>query len=204
MAKKTKAVKKVNSSDVKEFNLIDEKIIDDSGVGTEPTPELIKTKRLTHFDIFDYMFTDIEKFQNLTDYVFEQNFFMLNRTISIKYPRQAQFFNKLGINAAAATKFWQYFLNAKEGYGRKPQFLFTKGAKKSSDEQAKTRSDKFDKKLIEEYCRHYHLSLKDFKDMLQFFNEETVEDVLRFEKIHSKSEQAKMFKSGKSTADIED
>ena len=30
MAKKTKAVKKVNSSDVKEFNLIDEKIIDDS------------------------------------------------------------------------------------------------------------------------------------------------------------------------------
>ena len=29
MAKKTKAVKKVNSSDVKEFNLIDEKIIDE-------------------------------------------------------------------------------------------------------------------------------------------------------------------------------
>ena len=56
MAKKTKAVKKVNSSDVKEFNLIDEKIIDDSGVGNEPTPEPVKTKRLSHFDIFDYIF----------------------------------------------------------------------------------------------------------------------------------------------------
>lgn len=191
MARKTKATKKVSSKDVKEFDLVNGVIVDDKAEGEKPSSEPIKSKRITHFDIINYMFTDIKAFNNLTKYVLEQNFFMLNRTFSIKYPLQAQFFNKLNVNMASVVRFWQKFLVSKEGFGRKPFFVFTKGAKKSSESKAK--ADSFNKDLICEYCKRYHLSLRDFNDMLYFFNEQTVESVKKFEQFHSPSEQAKMF-----------
>jgi hypothetical protein len=78
-----------------------------------------------------------------------------------------------------------------EGTRGVPRFLYTKKA----EESKKIGIDAFDDELIRDYMKRYELSKADFKDMLQFFNEETIAHVERFFKINSKAEQKKMFKS---------
>lgn len=215
MAKKQNAgTKKTSKKESKEyaelyenarnFDLVEDKEII-SGVADEAAPETVKrTSRLTHFDVIKMMFTNQQEFNNLTNSTLQSVSFMVNRTFSIKYPLQAQFFNVLNINGADMVRYWQKFITAKEGYGTCPSFIYTGGASKQKASKAKTKAEQLDKETINEYCKFYHLSLKDFNDMLYFYNDETVEDIEKFEKKRSKSEQAKMFKSGRSTANLDD
>lgn len=153
---------------------------------------LFKIKKLGPFDIINMMFTNKAAFDRLSDSILKQNFFMINRTFSIKYPQQAAMFNSLTINQAEVIRFWQFFLTApsKEGYGRVPKFVYTKKAKMEDP-------DNLDPAVVTDYCKRYHLSKKDFKDMLHFFHDETIEDINNFIKLTDKKEMAKMFTTEK-------
>lgn len=154
--------------------------------------EEMKVKKLGPFDIINYMFTNKPIFDRMSDTLLKQHFFMINRTFAIKYPLQAAMFNKMGINEAEVIRFWQYFLTApsKEGYGRVPQFVYTKRPKIVDP-------DNLDEETVVNYCKRYNLSKKDFKDMLYFYHDFTVKDVKEFEKRTDKKELAKMFSSEK-------
>ena len=194
--KATKKSSKINTAEIKEFDLIADKIIE-PGADNPDLDESAsdpKIKKVTHFDIIKYIFTDIDSFNQLTDYTLKQNFFMLNRTFSIKYPQQAAAFNHMNINMAEAVRIWAKFLRAKEGTGRVPSFVYTKGAKRSAEEsQAQEEGLVISKQLMEEYCKFYKLSLRDYKDMLELRRQQTIDDVIAFEKKHS--EKSYSFKS---------
>lgn len=195
-SKKNKSIK-----NFKQLNLVDNIEIDSSAKSEEDefAEELMKKpKKLWHMDIIKSMFIDINSFNDITNYTLKQNFFMLNRTFSIQYPEQAERFNKIGINMAEAIKCWCKFLHRKEGYGTIPQFVFEKGVKKAKEEANKKNNNNEEtitQPQIEEYCKHYKLSLKDFKDMMTFFKEDTIADVKRFQKSNSSKEFA--FKTDK-------
>lgn len=172
--------------------LTGKEIIEEPKESSKKKDDSFKIKKLSPFDIINLMFTNKPAFDRLSDNILKQHFFMINRTFSIKYPLQAAMFNTLDINQAEVIKFWQYFLTAqsKEGYGRVPKFVYTKKAKMEDP-------DNLDPDTVREYCKRYHLSNKDFKDMLQFFHDETIEDVRAFEKLTDKKEMAKMFTTEK-------
>ena len=156
----------------------------------EDTEKLKTPKPIGLYDIINMMFTNFENFNKLSDTVLDKNFFLINRVFSIKYPLQAVMFNKLGINTAAVIRSWAMFISSKEGYGRVPYFVYTKGAKKSSVSDTKVQ-EKIDKGLIYEYCKRYHITLKDFNVLLSIFHNELITDVKRYEKLISLKEQEK-------------
>lgn len=155
---------------------------------TDTEKEKVTTKTISPFDIIDMMFKDYESFNDLPKNVLEKNFFIINRTFAIKYPQQAAVFNKLNINTAATIKFWAMFLVNKEGYGKLPYFVFTKGNKKTTVSKNK---DNIDKDLIKQYCIRFHITLKDYETLKSMFNEELINDVKRYEKLISIKEQEK-------------
>lgn len=147
-------------------------------------------KALSPFDIITLMFTNINEFNTLTDTILDKNFFIINRVFSIKYPLQATVFNKLGINTAQVIKAWANFIVSKEGYGRVPYFVYTKGAKKSKETTIK-KTDNISTDSILEYCKRYHISLKDYNNLKLIYDTTFIDDVKRYEKLISLKEQEK-------------
>lgn len=174
----------LTGKEIKEDNLSGNKKKDESA--------LYKIKKIGPFDIINMMFTNKPMFDRLSDSILKQNFFMINRTFSIKYPLQAAMFNSLTINQAEVIRFWQVFLTApsNEGYGRVPKFVYTKKAKMEDP-------DNLDPDTVRDYCKRYHLNKKDFSDMLHFYHDETIHDLNEFAKLTDKKELAKMFTSEK-------
>lgn len=156
---------------------------------TEEVEKVKTPKAIGPYDIINMMFTSINEFNNLTDTILDKNFFMINRVFSIKYPLQAAIFNKTTINTAAVIKSWATFITGKEGYGRVPYFVYTKGAKKSSENT--NTDEKIDKDLIKEYCKRYKINLKDFNQLKILFHDVLIADVKRYEKLISLKEQEK-------------
>ena len=150
-------------------------------------------KSIGPYDIINMMFTKPDKFSKLTDVILEKNFFIINRAFSIKYPLQASVFNKLSINKAAVIRYWAMFLCNKEGFGKVPYFIYTKGSKKSNEIKIK-KTNNIDKELIKQYCKRYHITLKDYNTLLNFYNDELISDINRYSKLISLSEQEKKIK----------
>lgn len=157
---------------------------------TNTTVDAEKPKAIGPYDIITMMFTNFEEFNKLTDTILDKNFFLINRVFSIKYPLQAAMFNKTNINTAQVIKSWALFISNKEGYGKVPYFVYTKGVKKSSETTNKTK-DKLDKSLICEYCKRYNITLKDFNALFSLFYDELIIDIKRYEKLISLKEQEK-------------
>ena len=108
-----------------------------------------------------------------------RNSFMLNRTLSINFPLQANALNLTKINSCDIVKSWNEFIQ--EQY-RCPSFIYTKGAKKSQVE--KSEKNKMPKKEdIVEYCLTYNISYKSVMDAFKFFKDEMIEEINEFKKI---------------------
>lgn len=143
------------------------------------------------FDIINLIFTNYNEFNKLSDIILEKNFFIINRVFSIKYPQQAHIFNKLNINKAKVIKYWAYFITSKEGYGKVPYFIYTKGAKKQNEINKNKTNFNVDKNIICEYCKRYHINLKDFNNLKSLYQDELLEDIKKYEKLISLKEQEK-------------
>lgn len=145
-------------------------------------------KKISPFDIINMMFTRKEEFNQLSDLTLANNYFMINRVFSIKYPIQGQLFNNLDINKAEVIKCWQKFLTTYENPNRVPYFVYTKGSKRSSEEQSTTINIK--KQDILDYAKKYNLSIKDVEDIILFNREgflNQVEEMKKFQEFIDKS-----------------
>lgn len=143
------------------------------------------------FDIINLIFTNYNEFNKLSNIILDKNFFIINRVFSIKYPAQAQIFNKLNINKAQVIRYWAYFITSKEGYGKVPYFVYTKGAKKQNESNKTKNLFNIDKTTIYEYCKRYHINLKDFNNLKSLYQNELLDDIKNYEKLYSLKEQEK-------------
>lgn len=151
--------------------------------------EEFKVKKISPFDIINYMFTNDAEFDKLSDMILDQNFFIINRTFSIKYPLQAQVFNLLGISAADVIKSWKVFLNAKEKSGKAPYWCYTKGTKRAQEQ--KDTSVEVKSSDIKNIAEYYGMSIQDIRVMADLFPEETLKESDRINKLYSVREQEK-------------
>ena len=136
-------------------------------------------KNLTLWDLFKIIFTDKERLSKVSDITLKRNYFMVNRTFAIKFPLQAAYFSLTGINEAEVVREWQNFIIQKNMFGRVPQWVYTKGSKKSSEK--KESKKEFPNSLLIEYSLHYSIGMKDIKDALEFYHDDMVKELKRFE-----------------------
>lgn len=134
-----------------------------------------KPKSISPFDIINMMFTRPKDFSALSNYELDKNFFMINRVLSIKYPLQGQWFNNLYINKPEVIKCWKAFMDKYEHTNRVPGFVYTKGAKKTTEDNIEEITIKKQDKI--DYAQKYHLSLKDVDDIIKFKPKEFEEQI---------------------------
>lgn len=155
----------------------------------ETTKEEFKVKKISPFDIINFIFTNDEEFSKLSDMILDQNFFIINRVFSIKYPLQAQAFNTSGISTANVIKCWKNFLNMKEGKGRVPYWCYTKGTKRAQEQ--KDSKSEIKSSDIKTYAEFYNISLRDTKVYADICPELFLGDVEKINLRNSAREQEK-------------
>lgn len=132
------------------------------------------------FNIIGALFNDRAYIWSLPNQAVKSNWFMINRRIAAKYPMQAQVMNNSKINPVDGVRFWSDYLSAASG-GRIPNWVYLKGVKKS---QAKSDAKrKVSAAQIRRFASGRNISVKDVEKSLLFFPEETVAEILEYDKI---------------------
>lgn len=188
MAKKTKASAKKNSGEIEQFDLFNNTVVKEE---PENKDDDFSVEKLSPFTIINMMFNDVAGFYAISRDELAKHFFMINRAMAVKYPLQAQFFNVNGINQADVVHLWQKFIRSAEPGKRTPAFVRDVGMKKVKSIES------IDQSVVTDYCKFYSLSKKDFRDMLHFFYDATVDDINNFISNHYRSEILKKIKSKK-------
>lgn len=121
--------------------------------------------------ITDIMFVKKKNWGTLTNADKESMFFIFNRFMGKKYPKQSQYFNDKAIDKATAMDIWFMFLKNEI---RTPQW-FWKGPTKRIDPPIK------DWKVVQDF---YEMNLEDIYFMCEIFPDEFKEEIKRINKIN--------------------
>ncbi len=127
------------------------------------------------FDVITLLFTNKTEFDKLSDITLNRNAFMINRILGIKYPLQSQAFNYVKINSCDVIKFWADYLG---GQPYVPNFVRTRGAKKSADNIKKKKA--VSEKDIKTFCIYNNISYKDVNTALELFNNDMTQEITTF------------------------
>lgn len=100
-----------------------------------------------------------QEFNMLTTIDKEKNFFIFNRMMGIKFPKQANYFNSQDVNKSDVITFWRGFILAKYN-GSYPKFLYTK----SKGKDAAKYWEPNNKEEYKKYLEFYNYTRKDFQD----------------------------------------
>ena len=129
------------------------------------------------FDLMKQIFDRNSKWENIKTYDKSKNFFMVNRFTSINVPMQANLFNNRHITSSSAVDSWKDVLNRL--FTKPPSWMYTKTKKKE-----KQGSKKYpEKATIQEWMKLNKMSKKDFDSVMEIMEEETLKEILHFEKI---------------------
>ena len=121
------------------------------------------------FDIINALFTNRDYIYNLTNETAKQSLFMVLRRLAIKYPCEANTFNKLKIDPLGTLK---YLADVYHEMGRVPKWMYTSGATKSK----KTVKD-IQPNEIKQYKNHYNIGEKEFQELMRFYPDETIQEI---------------------------
>lgn len=129
------------------------------------------------FEFIKVIFNRDAKWSSIKTYDKSKNFFMLNRFMSINFPTQSNLFNNRFITSSSAIDSWRDVLNRL--YTKPPGWMYTKTKKKDTSGPKKYP----EKATIHEWIKLNKLSKKDFDSMIENMQEETLSELIKFEKI---------------------
>jgi hypothetical protein len=129
------------------------------------------------FEFIKVIFNRDAKWSSIKTYDKSKNFFMLNRFMSINFPTQSNLFNNRFITSSSAIDSWRDVLNRL--YTKPPGWMYTKTKKKDAPGPKKYP----EKATIQEWIKLNKLSKKDFDSMIENMQEETLSELIKFEKI---------------------
>jgi len=131
--------------------------------------------KVDFISLANIIFKDKHKYKFVSDEEKESNFFILNRKFSIKYLKQAQFFNNKNIDKPSAIDVWfQVFYKITNGT---PQWWWK--TKQSPKEKQKSDFSTADLKIIKDY---YNIKDRDINFLTKFYSEKLKEDIKRLKK----------------------
>lgn len=112
------------------------------------------------FDYIKILFGSDAEWDKLTSYDKSKNIFMTNRFMSIKWPIQAQLFNKLKTDPVGTSECWR-IVGSK--FNRVPGFIYTK-----VKTQPKKNEWHPDQKYVDVYMKINEIGEREFKEALKF------------------------------------
>jgi len=108
------------------------------------------------FDYIKVLFGTDQQWDGLNGYDKTKNSFMTNRFMSIKFPIQADMFNRLGTDPVGQAESWRMVARK---FSRVPNFIYTKTSSKG-----KKRSEWVpDPKALEFYLRVNEIGMREFE-----------------------------------------
>lgn len=132
------------------------------------------------FDFIRVLFEDKKQYAEMSRYDKSKQFFMLNRFMSIQYPGQANMLNHIRIPQAGAVDYWHR--NMTNVYTRVPNWIFTKGQKKSAAEKTKV-AKMPEKAVIQRYLTLHKISHRDLNDAYLMYGDSVYDPIRRMEKV---------------------
>ncbi len=126
------------------------------------------------FDYVKVLFSSNEKWDNLKSYDKSKNAFMINRFMSIKFPIQANLFNKLRTDPVGAAESWRMVASK---FKRVPGWIYTRVRKTKKEKvwEPATEALNFYFKINENGEREY-------REALKFNKAEVKEAIIKIEK----------------------
>lgn len=129
-------------------------------------------------DLFDFIKTSFtDEYKKINNYEKSKHFFMYNRFFSIKYPKAANFLNKMEVPMGPAVDNIVRFLKS-IGHTSTPTFFYTKA---KSGKKENTWYPK-DKEMFKLYLNMNKYSIKVFNDALKMDPKGTKKDYEEFVK----------------------
>tara|TARA_R110000772_G_scaffold65904_2_gene147077 strand:+ start:5444 stop:5872 length:429 start_codon:yes stop_codon:yes gene_type:complete len=130
------------------------------------------------FDFIKIMFTKPAQWKQTKQHTKKRHQFMVNRFFSIKYPENAQMFNKNGINGASVIDAWYMVASRFRGV---PPWIYTKTKKATKTSTKKVEYIPTDK-TIEVYMNRYEIGKREFAEMQKFAPEDLNKELQVIEK----------------------
>lgn len=129
------------------------------------------------FDLIKKVFDRNSNWGAIKTYDKSKNFFMINRFMSINFPMQANLFNNRHIVSSSAVDSWKDVLNRL--FTKPPSWMYTKTKKKETSGSKKHP----EKATVHEWMRLNSLSKRDLESMMEIMPDETIKEILGFEKM---------------------
>ena len=126
------------------------------------------------FDYIKVLFGSNAEWDKLTAYDKSKNDFMTRRFMSIKYPTQANLFNKYKTDPVGQAEAWR-LLGRK--FSRVPGFIYTKVKKKPKKKEWQPNPD-----VVKEYLKINQIGNREFKEALKFSEKELKNSIKELEK----------------------
>ncbi len=119
---------------------------------------------MNHFDIIKSFHNETE-WKKITNSDKAKNFFMLNRTMAIMYPLQAQGFNHIKMDPVSAVNWWRSWIIAK--HETTPGFIYTQTGKKKKEAKKEIPEE------VTNFIREkWEVSTREIEDLKEFYPKE--------------------------------
>lgn len=128
------------------------------------------------FDFVKIMFTKHKEYQAIKQHTKKRHHFMINRFFSIKFPSNAQMFNRNGINGASVVDSWSLVA---QRFTSVPMWFYTKTKKiAGADKKEYIPSDE----VVEFFMKKHEIGKREFKELQHFAQNELELELKKIEK----------------------
>jgi len=120
------------------------------------------------FDFIKIIFTKQKDYHKISNHNKKRHHFMINRFFAIKYPANAQLFNKNGINPVAVIDSWALVASRFKGV---PGWIYTKTKKAK---KTATKKEKYipSDEVISFFIEKNEIGKREFKELEKFAKED--------------------------------
>jgi hypothetical protein len=127
------------------------------------------------FDFVKIMFTKPKDYKELKQQTKKRHHFMINRFFSIKFPANAQLFNKNGINGAAVVDSWSLVA---QRFTSVPTWFYTKTKKIET-----TKKDEYipSEEVVSLFLQKNEIGKREFNELKKFAREELYTELKKLE-----------------------
>jgi len=138
------------------------------------------------FELIKQMFDRTSKWEKIKTYDKSRNFFMINRFMSINFPMQANMFNNRHISSSSAIDSWKDVVNRL--FTKPPSWMYTKTKKAASGSGSKKYPER---ETVYQWMKINNMSKHDLDSMMELMEDETINEITKFEKMLKEKNNAK-------------
>lgn len=132
------------------------------------------------FDFIKIMFDKPKEYKAIKQHTKKRHFFMINRFFAIKFPENAQMFNRTGIDGASVVDAWWMVAQRFKGV---PMWIYTK-TKKTAVTKSTSKKQEYipSEEAIAFFMQKNEIGKREFKELELFAADALLEDLQQIDR----------------------